>query len=627
MCGIAGYFSTTSFFNTAHLPSMANAIAHRGPNNESFYTTSKVGLAHRRLSVLDLSATANQPMWSACKRYVIVYNGEVYNFKTIAQQLQRKLGNALQLTTTGDTEIVLQAIITFGFEVVATFNGMFAFALYDTQLEQLHIYRDKLGIKPLYYYWDNNNLAFASELKAITVLPNVAKEISTQAIAEFLHLGFIPAPHSIYNSIFKLEAGHCITISATSFTQKAYTTLTTEINSTTLTNEPQALQTLDSLLTNAVQLQLQSDVPCGVLLSGGTDSSLIAAIAQKNSSTPIQTFSIGFNEKQYNEALHAKQVAAHIGTQHNELIVSQKEALPVIQTMQDIYDEPYADTSAIPTLFVAQFARKQVTVALSGEGADELFHGYGAYKWASRLNTTVAKNANNLIAQALQLGNSRYKRVAKLFDYNNYAQQIRSHIYSQEQYNFSANDLLTLLTASYQHYNFNTLNTITTTALHRTLTPAELQAYFDITIPLQDDLLTKVDRATMHYGLEARVPFLDNDVVNFALNLSPHLKIKNGTQKYLLKQVLYNYVPQTLMQRPKQGFALPLPMWLKQDLYFMINDYLSQDAVQKAGMLNYPQVQQIVKQFMTNDPTLFRRVWLMIVLQKWILTPTNLLKP
>lgn len=620
MCGIAGYFSTTSLFNATHLPSMANAIAHRGPNNESYYTNANVGLVHRRLSVLDLSVTANQPMWSACKRYVIVYNGEVYNFKTIAQQLQHKLGNTLQLTTTSDTEIILQAIITFGFDIITTFNGMFAFALYDTQLEQLHIYRDKLGIKPLYYYWDNTNLAFASELKGITIVPNIAKIINKQAIAEFLHLGFIPAPHSIYNSIFKLEAGYCIIINATSFTKKAYVTLTDAITSTTLTNEAQATQTLDNLLTNAVQLQLQSDVPCGVLLSGGTDSSLIAAIAQKSSTTAIQTFSIGFNEKQYNEATHAKQVAAYIGTQHNELIVSQKEALPVIQDMQDIYDEPYADTSAIPTLFVAEFARKQVTVALSGEGADELFHGYGAYKWATRLNTIVAKNARGLMAQALRLGNSRYKRVGKLFEYNNYQQQIRSHIYSQEQYNFSTNDLTTLLNPNYQHYTFNTLNSITTTALHRTLTPAELQAYFDITVALQDDLLTKVDRATMHYGLEARVPFLDNDLVNFALNLSTNLKTKNGTQKYLLKQVLYNYVPQSIMQRPKQGFALPLPLWLKQDLYFMINDYLSQDAVRKVGVLNYTQVQHIKHQFMTNDPTLFRRVWLMIVLQKWMLS-------
>lgn len=620
MCGIAGYYSTNSFFNATHLPLMGNAIAHRGPDNASYYNTQTVGLAHRRLSIFDLSAHANQPMYSACKRYIIVYNGEVYNFKAIAQQLQNKLGANFKLHTTSDTEIILQAIVTFGVEVIKTFNGMFAFALYDTVLDALHIYRDKMGIKPLYYYWHEGNFAFASELKAITALPKVRTTINNKAVAQFLHLGCIPAPHTIYNTIFKLAAGHCITITKDKLTLNKYISVDELITPQIISNETQAKQQLNQLLTTAVQQQLQSDVPCGVFLSGGIDSSLIAALAQSLNTTPIQTFSIGFNEKQYNEAQHAKQVAAHIGTQHNQLIVSQADAIPVIQTMQDLYDEPYADTSAIPTLFVAEFARKQVTVALSGEGADELFHGYGAYKWATRLDNWSLRNGKQLFSKALNLGNVRYKRVARLFDYNNYTQQIRSHIYSQEQYNFSANDIAKLVTEDYQHVDFTALNSVTTNQYNRTLTPAEQQAYFDITLPLQDDLLTKVDRATMRYGLEARVPFLDNDVVQFALNLSLHLKIKNGTQKYLLKQVLYNYVPQSLMERPKQGFALPLQQWLKQDLYFMINDYLSPQAIQQTGVLNNTEVQKIVQQFMQHDPTLFRRVWLMIVLQKWLLT-------
>jgi asparagine synthase (glutamine-hydrolysing) len=615
MCGIAGFYTKNNTFTANNLASMASTIAHRGPNNTAYYCNNTVGLAHLRLSILDLSQQGNQPMWSACKRYVIVYNGEVYNYKAIAQQLTTTLGHNFKPTTTTDTEIILEAIVNFGFDVVKTFNGMFAFAMYDTVLDTLHIYRDKMGIKPLYYYYNGNEFAFASELKALLALPQIPTTINNAAIAQFLNLGFVPAPHSIYNTIYKLEAGHSISINAQGLTIKEFANVDALIQTQPITNATEAKHTLNNLLTNAVQLQLQSDVPCGVFLSGGTDSSLLAAIAQQQRTSAVQSFSIGFNETKYNEANHAKQVAAHIGTQHNELIVSQKDALPIIQQLQSLYDEPYADTSAVPTFIVAAFAKNQVTVALSGEGADELFHGYGAYKWAKRMQNPILKNTKKIVATALKIGNSRYKRVARLLDFETqHNNNLQQHIYSQEQYNFSEKEIKNLLIT-----HTSVLLPTNANVLLRTLTPSETQALYDIKVPLQDDLLTKVDRATMYHGLEARVPFLDNNVVEFAMNLSPQLKIKNGVQKHLLKQVLYNYVPQNIMERTKQGFAIPLQQWLKQDLYFMINDYLSPAAIHKTGILNNIQVQQIINAFMQKDYTLYRRVWLMIVLQKWML--------
>ncbi|RLD57996.1 MAG: hypothetical protein DRJ01_13165 [Bacteroidetes bacterium] len=354
-----------------------------------------------------------------------------------------------------------------------------------------------------------------------------------------------------------------------------------------------------------------SDVPLGTFLSGGIDSSLVTAVAQSISKKPVKTFSIGFNESKFNESAYAAKVAKHLKTDHHEFIVSEKDVLELIDDFFDIYDEPFADSSGFPTMLVSKMAKKHVTVVLSGDGGDELFHGYGAYIWANRLNNPLINTFKKPIGFTLSHLNDKYKRAAKLFQYPD-KQHIKTHIFSQEQYFFSANELKKLLInnkISTVPENFN---------LSRSLTPNEEQSIFDLKYYLKDDLLTKVDRASMHYALETRVPLLDHNIVEFALNINPELKIKNKEQKHLLKQVLYDYVPAQYFDRPKWGFSIPLSKWLKTDLSYLIDKYLSKEIVETANIVNYSEVKSLIKKFNNGQKFLYNRLWVLIVLHRWI---------
>jgi len=531
MCGIAGYYSTNDLFSEIDLHAMTSAIAHRGPNAVGYYQDKIVGLGHRRLSIFDLSEAANQPMFSADKRFVIVYNGEVYNFKEIAEELKQKY--KIEFRTSSDTEIILEAYAKYGPEFVEKLNGMFAIAIYDTQKNELFVCRDRIGIKPFYYFWNGQDFAFASELKALTKAPSIPLKINNNAVYHFMHVGYISPPQSIYESIQKLESGSWMKISKNNLEIQKYWNINQQINKTVITNEKEAITKLSDLIMSSVQYQIKSDVPFGVFLSGGIDSSLVTAKAVNLSSSKVNTFSIGFEENRYNESVYAKAVANHLETNHHEFIVSYKDAIDLIETIFETYSEPFADSSSIPTMLVSKLAKQHVTVTLSGEGGDELFLGYGSYQWARRLNHPLIKAFRGPIATILSISNSNFERHAKHFRYPN-DNLLYSHIFSQEQYYFSLKELNSLFTKDFiaNHENTNTdllsIFGIEMNHLGRKLNAMEKQALFDLNFYLQDDLLTKIDRASMRFSLETRVPYLDHRIIEFALNLSPDLHYKNG---------------------------------------------------------------------------------------------------
>jgi asparagine synthase (glutamine-hydrolysing) len=621
MCGIAGYYSFKNVFSEQELHEMTDSIAHRGPDAFGYFRDECVGFGHRRLSIIDLSHNADQPMHSSDNRYVMVYNGEIYNFREIAAELRLK--HKTNFKTSSDSEVILEAYAQYGPSFLEKLNGMFALAIYDKTKKELFVCRDRIGIKPLYYFWDGSNFAFASELQSLKKLSFIDFEINKNAVYKFLHLGFIPAPLSIYTSVRKLDSGTYLIISKNNIEFRKYWSVNKQVTEKVITNEKEAIIKLSDLLMSSVQYQIKSDVPFGVFLSGGIDSSLVTANAVNVSGVKVNTFSIGFEENRYNESVYAKAIANYLGTDHHEFIVSYKDAIDLIDTVFEAYSEPFADSSSIPTMLVSKLAKKYVTVALSGEGGDELFLGYGAYQWAKRLNNPFIKAFRKPIANILSSSQSRFKRHATYFKYPK-DHLLYSHILSQEQYYFSLEELDQLLSENFSETqnskNTESLNNfgLEVERLGRDLKAVEKQALFDLNFYLQDDLLAKVDRASMHFSLETRVPYLDHRIIEFALNLSPDLKYKNGTTKYLLKEILFQYVPKKFFERPKQGFAIPLEKWLKNELHFLIEENLSKEIIEKYGFVNYSEVDQLKKEFLNGRDYLYNRIWVLIVLHKWL---------
>jgi asparagine synthase (glutamine-hydrolysing) len=616
MCGISGFVSSNKKLNIDNLWEFNLLQSHRGPDNNDVFFDDYAGLAHQRLKIIDLSKNADQPMLSHCKRYVMIYNGEVYNFSEILSQI-KQVDPTFSPISTSDTEIVLQAFVIWGKDFVHKLNGMFAIAIYDKETRELLLVRDRIGIKPLFWFHSNGIFAFASEIKALEKTAAIKKHLTTNkaAINEFLHLGYIPAPNSIYNEIHKLQAGHMGVFANGEFEIKSWWKAENRISKEIITDEAFALSELKRITESAVSQCLISDVPFGTFLSGGIDSSLVTAIAQKYSDKPVNTFSISFSDSKYNEAGYAKKVASYLNTNHHEFEVNQAQAIEWIPTLMNIYDEPFADSSALPTLLVSKLARLNVTMTLSGDGGDELFMGYGSYLWAKRLNNPlmpVVKNAASLIMKS---GNSRMQRVSHLIDYPQ-KNQIRSHIFSQEQYFFARKEIDKILNPEFVNA-FELEEEFS--KLSRKLTTSEHQALFDLRYYLPDDLLVKVDRASMKFSLETRVPLLDYRLVEFALNLSEDLKIKNNTSKYLLKKLLFEYLPKEYFDRPKWGFAIPLGKWMKNELKSFSEDWLSDEMIKKHGIFDVKYINKLKKGFYNNNQDyLYNRLWQVIVMHMWI---------
>ncbi len=629
MCSVSGFISPN--FSRSHIQRMNRSMAHRGPDaggiffNEAQY----VALAHNRLSILDLSENENQPFYSSCGRYVMVFNGEIYNFADLRNkievfsrekaELNAKSKNIEVVTedklfkTNSDTEVLAEGFAFWGMNMAEKLNGMFAFTIYDQEEEALYLFRDRMGIKPLYYYQRDDDFAFASEIKGLSsLLLDRELAINQDAIQSFLHLGYINNNQTIFKEIHALPAG-CVGI----YKDKQlkiipYWQAEDKIAADTLGDEKTAKKSLKTLIEKSVQKRMISDVPIGTFLSGGTDSSLITAIANKFHPSKLKTFSIGFKEAKYDESKHAKSVAEHLKTEHHEFILSHDEALEKVADLTAIYDQPFADSSAIPTLLVSHYAKKHVSVALSGDGGDELFMGYGMYNWAKRLQNPFVKAVRPLLKTGLSMHpNHRYKRAALLFQKHS---ESKSHIFSQEQYLFSEAELGKLLKSAKKptrtQDSFNKLK--------RNLSAVEAQAFFDLTNYLKDDLLVKVDIASMQSGLEVRVPLLDHRIVEFALNLNQKLKLNKDSSKYLLKQVLYDYLPKQLMERPKWGFSIPLDEWLGKELRPLIDQYLEESLVEAAGIVHFSEVKKLITRFDKGHKYLYNRLWTLILLHKWL---------
>lgn len=607
MCGIAGLVGFPD--SEAEIKVMTNGMPHRGPDAEGFYHDDRCSLGHRRLSIIDLSDAANQPMASQCGRYVMVYNGEVYNFQEIAAALGKSM------RTASDTEVILEAFTAWGSDFVHRLNGMFAIAIWDIQMQQLHLFRDRIGIKPLYYFHSGQQFAFASELKALTAVGHIRQQlhIDREAMMCYLHLGYIPAPYSAFAEIRKFPQGSFGILKNAQLEITQWWKPEDKITPSPVTDKHEATEQLDFLLRDSIKKRLISDVPYGTFLSGGIDSSTVTAIAQTQCSGTLNTFSIGFSNSKYNEAPFAAKVAEHLGTRHHEFILEEQDALAMLPELNRIYDEPFADSSAIPTLLVSKMARQHVTMTLSGDGGDELFFGYGAYKWAQRLDQTFIRLMRNPIKFALGMGNLRQQRASWLFNFNSQS-NLRTHIFSQEQYLFSETETHSLLR---NQRNLKHLLDYEQNISGRQLQAAELQALFDMKYYLPDDLLVKVDRASMHYSLETRVPILDYRIAEFAINLSPQLKLFNNQTKYLLRKVLYKYVPEHLFQRPKWGFSIPLAGWMRTSLNEYILNYLHSDSL-KTHLQIYADKIPAVKKWKAGNDLYYNRIWQLVVLSRFL---------
>jgi asparagine synthase (glutamine-hydrolysing) len=642
MCGIAGFWQTK---RQVEIPAeillrMGTALKHRGPDDSGvFYDDSTgLGLVHRRLSILDLSPAGHQPMASHSGRYLIIFNGEVYNFEEIKSELDP--GHAWRGHS--DTEVMLEAFELWGVEAaVKRFVGMFAFALWDRKEQKLYLVRDRLGIKPLYYGWVEGQFVFASELKAIRQYPGFQAQIDRDVLALYMRHNYVPAPHCIYQGISKLNAGCILVLGGPqeqpvvsrywSATEVAREGLRSPVDG----SEAEIIEQLEGKLAEAVKLRMIADVPLGAFLSGGIDSSTVVALMQSQSRRPVKTFTIGFHEDAYNEANHAKNIAAHLGTDHTELYVTPQEALNVVPLLPAMYDEPFADVSQIPTYLVSRLARQSVTVSLSGDGGDELFGGYGRYFLMKRVWNSMRPFPKPLRqAVSRMIAAVSPKTIDSMY-------RLASPLVPRNKRSFPMGDkahkLARLLGAESQERVY--MHALThwdnpSAVVNGAVEPATVQQFVqdarwlpsmeeimmltDTVHYLPDDILTKVDRASMAVSLEARVPILDHRVVEFAWKLPMHFKIRDGKGKWALRQVLYKYVPAAMIERPKMGFGVPIDSWLRGGLREWAEDLLSVDSLERHGLFNSGAIRTKWQEHTSGGRNWQYLLWDVLVFQDWM---------
>jgi asparagine synthase (glutamine-hydrolysing) len=640
MCGIAGFVdrSATTEQGLASLRRMTDSIRYRGPDAEGawFDEQLRVGLGHRRLSIVDLSAAGSQPMVSASARYVITYNGEIYNHARIREELVHAQPGIV-FRGHSDTEVMLAAFEMWGIErALQKFNGMFAFALLDRDERRLHLMRDRIGEKPLYYAQFGRTFVFASELKAMKQHASWRAPIDRASLASYLRYGYVTAPRSIYEGVHKLLPGGWLTVElsnpdvATSLRQywSAAEVAARGARERLDVSDAEALRQLSELLHDAVGMRMVADVPLGAFLSGGIDSSTVVGIMQKLSPTPVKTFSIGFGEARFNEAESARAVAKHLGTEHTELYVTPSQALEVIPQLPHMYDEPFADASQIPTYLVSQLARRHVTVSLSGDGGDELFCGYDRYQiapniwrglerspvWMRRAAVSgirampmgVWNGLGALLPERLTAGRmgDRMLKLADRFAMENFAS-----IYDS---------LLALWQQPELALAGNAGRLVAPIRLQPMPNQYEQMMAFDLDTYLPDDILVKVDRASMAVSLEARVPLLDHRLIEFAWQLPLHMKRREGTFKWLLRQELYTLVPRELVDRPKQGFGVPIELWLRKDLRDWACDLLDERKLQQDGFLNHELIARLLREHLSGRRSWTSQLWTALTFQAWL---------
>ncbi len=631
MCGITGFWDTAKQINADQMHNtlckMRDTLLHRGPDGAGNWIDANAGiaLAHRRLAILDLSEHGQQPMHSANGRYVISYNGEIYNHLEIKQRLVAE-NCAPAWRGHSDTEIMLAAFTAWGIEKsLQQFVGMFAIALWDKQEQQLYLIRDRIGEKPLYYGWLQNCLVFGSELKSLKAHFAWQQAIDRDAVALFMQFNCIPAPHTIYENIYKLEPGHVLRINQhKEMHNTAYWQLKDVAKQPQVAiSEKDATDRLEEHLKQAIQQQMLADVPVGAFLSGGIDSSTVVALMQTQSSRPVKTFTIGFDDPAYNEALQAKQIAAHLQTQHTELYLSAEKTRAVIPDLASFYDEPFADSSQLPTYLIAKLAREHVTVSLSGDGGDELFAGYNRYNWTANIWRKLEYLPRPLrIMLSSILVKVPPRSWDQLFVLLNkiLPTRLQQRNAGEKLHKLAGVCTATELADIYQrllrHWDTGSKQSAAVSDLSaRTFT--ESMMYMDSMRYLPDDILVKVDRAAMAVSLETRMPFLDHRVVEFAWSLPLTLKIRDGKNKWLVREVLNRYVPPQLYDRPKMGFGVPLDQWLRGPLKEWANDLLTSSMLNKHNVLDPKQVQKKWRDHLSGARNWQFQLWDVIIFQAW----------
>jgi asparagine synthase (glutamine-hydrolysing) len=636
MCGIVGFFDGDAASEGSALAAraqrMAETLTHRGPDDQGVWTDPRVGLAlgHRRLSIVDLSPEGHQPMVSADERWVITYNGEIYNYLELRDELAAR---RYPFRGHSDTEVMLAAFQEWGVErAVERFNGMFAFAAWNRSERLLYLVRDRLGEKPLYYGWQGQTFLFGSELKALRAHPAFRAAISPNVLALYLRHNYVPAPHSIYQGIYKLPPASVLVLhpgSRGDEAPRAYwkmaEVLAASEHQVLDVSDEEAIERLDAELRDAVRLRMHADVPVGAFLSGGVDSSTVVALMQQQSSRPVETFTIGSTVEAKDEAVPAAAVARHLGTSHSELYVTPEEARDVIPLLPRLYDEPFADSSEIPTFLVSRLARTKVTVSLSGDGGDEIFAGYERYanvestwKLVERLPSAGRRWAGDVLRGILErVGGGpgvarnrvigRVARIAELLSLKSSADCYTSAVSGWK------HPTAVVLGSEEPRGSLGLAQEIDTerSFLER------MQAW-DMLSYLPDDILVKLDRASMGVSLESRIPLLDHRLIELAWRLPERFKVRGRTTKWILRQVLYRYVPPALIERPKRGFGIPVSAWIRGPLREWAEDLLSEGSLKRQGFFNARWIVEAFRQHTVGSHELDTELWTILMFQAWL---------
>jgi asparagine synthase (glutamine-hydrolysing) len=625
MCGIAGFVDFRKTSNEKVLRRMTDALSHRGPDDAGYEVYenpySYIGFGQRRLSILDLSPLGHQPMHF--NDLVVNFNGEIYNFKEIRKELEEK---GYSFKSWSDTEVIIKGYHCWGLDVVQKFVGMYAIAIYDKQKDQVVFFRDRAGVKPFYYFWKNDVFLFGSELKALYPHASFEKKIDTNSLALFLQFSYIPAPHTIFYNTYKLLPGHILILDLKTKGQeiKKYWDVVDHYNKPKIKiSDEEAIDHTDKLLKNAYEYRMVADVPVGLFLSGGYDSSSVAALLQTGRTEKLKTFTIGFRENEFNEAPEAKKIADYLGTDHNELYVTSKEAAQVLHHLPEIYDEPFADNSTVPTVLVSKLARQQVKVALSADGGDEIFGGYNKFNLAEKYTTKLPAALQTVLSGTMSLINPEYipyfnrkynfstryekmKLIWKSHDPVSAVKYISQYITEREVESF--------LGKPFEKYHtfFEDGNKLE----HNDGITNRLLA-IDYKTFLVDNNLVKVDKATMSVGLEGREPMLDHRVIEYLSQLPSSFKIRNGVNKWLLKQVVHRYIPKELMERPKKPFIAPLMVWFKDDLKEQLKYYLSESSLSKTGVFDHGPIIKLRDEYLAGRKVNYQKLWQVLMFQLW----------
>jgi asparagine synthase (glutamine-hydrolysing) len=628
MCGITGFIDYNKNSREEVLHKMTDILNHRGPDGSGYRIIEKeeatIGLGHRRLSIIDLSDSASQPM--TFEHTLVTFNGEIYNYKSIKEELVR-LGHSFK--THSDTEVLLHAYTQWGTACNDKFTGMFAFVIYDSKKEELFCVRDRAGVKPFFYYWNNGLFLFASELKVFHQHPDFKKELDLNAVAAFIQYGNVPSPHCIFKNCHKLKAGHYLSFSIKEkkLSVHKYWDVYDSYNKPKLDiSFEEAKKETEKVLKSSFDYRMVSDVPVGIFLSGGYDSACLTALLQKDRTEKLKTFTIGVEDISLNEAPFAKNIASRLGTDHHEYYCSQKDALELIPNIPYYYDEPFADQSALPTTLVCKMAHNHVTVALGADGGDEVFAGYNRYdylmKYGGMLNSLPGFVRKSASAMMSTVSADKIPVLNKKHNFHNRYEKLKSLLDDP-----SPKNMMLSLSKQYnddqlKELFFQKVQNLNTSYLSDDLkqefySPLAYMMAIDYQTYLQDDILQKLDRASMTVSLEAREPFLDHTIIEWAARLPDDYKYHHGIKKYILKEIVHQYLPKDIMNRPKMGFAIPIENWLLKDLKDRVMDYLKDEKIAAQGIFDVAAVRKLRNDFFAGKKELALKIWYLLMFQMW----------